>query len=140
MELHLSTPSDHELIPSLSLLGRVLRGEMNSLRSFGISATPPITSGSNQDRLEIILPMTGKAGETLVLKGLNLGVAYKDVRKGERKYLLWCLRGNTSLTHLDLSSSDLDEESYRNLMGLLQVNFALRKVNFALQKIDISGT
>ncbi|BBN06182.1 hypothetical protein MPTK1_3g19100 [Marchantia polymorpha subsp. ruderalis] len=132
VELVLEPLSDQEFMLSLNLLGRVLRGEINSLKSFHIWARHPRTSGTNQDRPESMLPMNGKSGETSVLKRLSLNVE----SKGLWKDLLWCLRGNTSLTHLDLSDNEgatLDEEAFKDLMGLLQVNLTL-------QEIDVSDT
>ncbi|OAE27607.1 hypothetical protein AXG93_2520s1030 [Marchantia polymorpha subsp. ruderalis] len=79
--------------------------------------------------MESILSMNGQNGETSVLKRLSLFVDDKHVWKE----LLLCLPGNTSLTHLDLCDNTLDEEAFRDLMGLLQVNLTL-------QEIDVAGT
>ncbi|OAE20545.1 hypothetical protein AXG93_3873s1020 [Marchantia polymorpha subsp. ruderalis] len=134
VELHLITrSSDQDWMLSLNLLGRVLRGDIKSLKSFSILESSYGTSGSNQDKQESILPMNGKTGETSVLKRLVLHVQSKGLWKGVWKDLLWCLRGNTSLTHLDLSVKTLDEEAFRDLMGLLQVNLSLHEIN-------VSGT
>ncbi|OAE34734.1 hypothetical protein AXG93_3886s1000 [Marchantia polymorpha subsp. ruderalis] len=144
LALKISDDRDEWML-SLNLLGRVLRGEIKSLESLFIVADDPCTSGTNQDRMGSILSMNGKSGETSVLKRLSLFVYNKDVFKGVWKDLLQCLRGNTSLTHLDLSDnpevfkykhlpeSKLDEEVFRDLMGLLQVNLTL-------EKIDVRGT
>ncbi|BFI31682.1 hypothetical protein MPTK2_3g24045 [Marchantia polymorpha subsp. ruderalis] len=129
LELHLSTHSDHELMLSLNLLGRVLRGEINSLQSFRIRSINLLTSGTSQYRMESILSMNGKSGETSVLKRLALNVESKGLWKAVWKDLLWCLRENTSLTHLDLTGSEIDEEEFRDLMGLLQVNLALQEID-----------
>ncbi|BFI10948.1 hypothetical protein MPTK1_3g19125 [Marchantia polymorpha subsp. ruderalis] len=139
VELRLKTLNDHELMLSLNLLGRVLRGEIKSLKSFSISARHTGTSGTNQDRLESILPMNGKTGETSVLKRLDLYVRNKDLLKGLWKQLMWCLRGNTSLTHLVLFYNDLDEESFRDLMGLLQVNLTLQKIDVRATSWETDG-
>ncbi|OAE21348.1 hypothetical protein AXG93_3158s1090 [Marchantia polymorpha subsp. ruderalis] len=144
VELQLIISDNHdEWMLSLNLLGRVLRGEIKSLKSLSIFAGDPLTSGTNQDRMGSILTMNGKSGETSVLKRLTLFVVNKDILKGVWKDLLRCLRGNTSLTHLDLFPSksvytnlheyQLDEESFRDLMELLQVNLTL-------EEIDVSGT
>ncbi|BBM97336.1 hypothetical protein MPTK1_1g04940 [Marchantia polymorpha subsp. ruderalis] len=140
MELQLVVSDDHdEWMLSLNLLGRVQRGEIKSLKSLSILASDPRTSGTNQDRLGRILSVNRKPGETSVLKRLRLSVNNKDVLKGVWKDLLRCLREDTSLTHLDLSRSVLqselvfDEEAFRDLMGLLQVNLTL-------EEIDVSGT
>ncbi|BFI12001.1 hypothetical protein MPTK1_4g03955 [Marchantia polymorpha subsp. ruderalis] len=141
VELELETSEYHEVMLSLNLLGRVLRGEITSLKSLSICqstgflkslsiSTGPIgTSGTNQDRPESILSMNGKTGETSVLKRLGLTSQSEDVWKGVWKDLLLCLRGNTSLTHLDLCENRLDEETFRDMMGLLQVNLSLQKIN-----------
>ncbi|OAE26163.1 hypothetical protein AXG93_3841s1000 [Marchantia polymorpha subsp. ruderalis] len=139
VELDLKPPSDHDFLLSLKLLGRILRGEIKALESFNISFStwPPFTD----NRLETILSMDGKTGETSVLKKLGLHVknTYKEDEdlflclKGAWKHLFWCLQGNKSLTHLDLCGSKLDDEGFRDLMGLLQVNFTL-------EKIDVTGT
>ncbi|BFI22653.1 hypothetical protein MPTK1_8g15055 [Marchantia polymorpha subsp. ruderalis] len=111
---------------SLNLLGRVLRGEIKSLKSLIIrQSDKPIITFS-------ILPMNGKTGETSVPKRLELSVRSEDISKGEWEELLRCMRGN-HLTHLDLSFSELDEEAFRDVMGVLQVNLAL-------QEIDVSQT
>ncbi|OAE32615.1 hypothetical protein AXG93_3228s1320 [Marchantia polymorpha subsp. ruderalis] len=137
LELQLVQAGDDELMLSLDLLGRVLRGEIKSLKSFTISARHPGTSGTTQDRPERFLSMKGKTGETSVLKNLRLYVVNEDVWKGLWKDLLLCLRGNTSLTHLDLSPNEirgesfryLDEEAFQDLMALLQVNLTLQEIN-----------
>ncbi|BFI43061.1 hypothetical protein MPTK2_8g14605 [Marchantia polymorpha subsp. ruderalis] len=111
---------------SLNLLGRVLRGEIKSLKSLVIrQSDKPIITFS-------ILPMNGKTGETSVPKRLKLSVRSEDLSKGVWEELLRCMRGN-HLTHLDLCSSKLDEEAFRDVMGVLQVNLAL-------QEIDVSRT
>ncbi|OAE31392.1 hypothetical protein AXG93_1842s1060 [Marchantia polymorpha subsp. ruderalis] len=71
-----------------------------------------------------MLSKNENTGETSVLKKLELSVAHKDAMK----YLVGCLRGNTSLTHLDLSRSKLDEEAFRDLIGLLQVNLTIQEI------------
>ncbi|OAE31844.1 hypothetical protein AXG93_685s1120 [Marchantia polymorpha subsp. ruderalis] len=119
--LDLTLPSYHDYVLSLNLLGRVLRGELKSLYFLSIKLgnyspgknkyLPP----SNEDRLN------GNTRETSVLKALLVEVENKDVWK----YLLLCLRGNTSLTHLELSGFELDKESLRDLMGLLRGNTSL---------------
>ncbi|OAE26844.1 hypothetical protein AXG93_2465s1020 [Marchantia polymorpha subsp. ruderalis] len=143
--LSLSISNDHdEWMLSLNLLGRVLRGEIKSLKSLQLSAHSLRTSGTNQDRMGSILSMNGKSGETSVLKSLIL-FGSEDLLKGVWKDLLRCLRGNTSLTHLKLVAAEeadsnlhlpeskLDEEALRDLMGLLQVNLTL-------EEIDVSET
>ncbi|OAE28011.1 hypothetical protein AXG93_2646s1130 [Marchantia polymorpha subsp. ruderalis] len=108
LELHLTSGSEHELMLSLNLLGRVLRGEIISLKSLDIWATPPhVTSSTNQDIVES-MERNGKTGETSTLKELTVHVGLKDIWNGVWKGLLWYLRGNTSLTHLDLSGNKLD--------------------------------
>ncbi|BFI18595.1 hypothetical protein MPTK1_6g17145 [Marchantia polymorpha subsp. ruderalis] len=131
VKLELIIRNEDELMLSVNLLGRVLRGEIKSLKSFTILAGSIDTSGNNQP--ESILSMNGKTGETSVLKKLGLRVGSNDLWKGLLKDLFLCLRGNTSLIHLDLSKSKLDEETFRDLMELLQVNLTF-------QKIDVRGT
>ncbi|OAE22306.1 hypothetical protein AXG93_1504s1160 [Marchantia polymorpha subsp. ruderalis] len=112
--------------------GRVLRGEIKSLKSFSIFAGEFSMTDTNQDRIESMLSMNGKTGEASVLKSLLLSfLTYKskDLFKGVWKYLFWCLRGNISLTHLDLGLSHVHEESFRDLMGLLQVNLTIRGID-----------
>ncbi|BFI24792.1 hypothetical protein MPTK2_1g14900 [Marchantia polymorpha subsp. ruderalis] len=79
--------------------------------------------------------MNGNTGETSVLKRLGFSGHYKDVLK----YLLPCLRGNTSLTHLDLRYSDLDDETFRDLMSLLQVNLTLQEIDVRKTSWDSAG-
>ncbi|BFI43185.1 hypothetical protein MPTK2_8g15897 [Marchantia polymorpha subsp. ruderalis] len=104
---------------SMNLLGRVLGGEIKSIKDFSISGF--VSSGSNEDRLESILSMNGNTGETSVLKKLRLNVVHKDVWK----VLLRGLRGNTSLTHLYLSPSKMEEEVFMDAMGILRENTTL---------------
>ncbi|OAE35191.1 hypothetical protein AXG93_3656s1000 [Marchantia polymorpha subsp. ruderalis] len=126
VELELFTLGEDHVMLSLNLLGRVLRGEVKSLKSLSIF------EGDKKIITFSILPMNGKTGETSVLKRLELSVGSEDLSKGVWEDLLWCMRGN-HLTHLDLSNSELDEEAFRDLMGVLQVNLAL-------QEIDVSRT
>ncbi|BFI12962.1 hypothetical protein MPTK1_4g13145 [Marchantia polymorpha subsp. ruderalis] len=121
LEITVHVRSEDEVMLSLNLLGRVLRGEITSMKSLSIL--------HYQDRPESILSINGKAGETCVLKKLGLIRLSEDVWKGVWKYLLLCLRGNTSLTHLDLCETWLDEETFRDMMGLLQVNLSLQEIN-----------
>ncbi|BFI13020.1 hypothetical protein MPTK1_4g13545 [Marchantia polymorpha subsp. ruderalis] len=129
VELELVTGSEDEVMLSLNLLSRVLRGEITSLKSLSIFFQSPL------DYRKIITfsipPMNGKSGETSVLKRLELSVRSEDLSKEQWEDLLRCMRGN--LTHLDLSDSELDEKAFRDLMGVLQVNLAL-------QEIDVSRT
>ncbi|BFI13037.1 hypothetical protein MPTK1_4g13705 [Marchantia polymorpha subsp. ruderalis] len=130
VELELVTGSEDEVMLSLNLLGRVLRGEITSLKSLSIFFLSPL------DYRKIITfsipPMNGKTGETSVLKRLELSVRSEDISKGVWEDLLRCMRGN-HLTHLDLADSEVDEKAFRDLMGVLQVNLAL-------QEIDVSRT
>ncbi|BFI13320.1 hypothetical protein MPTK1_4g16340 [Marchantia polymorpha subsp. ruderalis] len=135
VELELVSTTDvvNDVMLSLNLLGRVLRGEITSLKSLSILVPIVIrTSGTNQDRQASILSMNGKTGETCVLKRLRLfglSIVCEDVWKGLWKDLLLCLRGNTSVTHLDLSCNELNEDAFRDMMGLLQVNLSLQEIN-----------
>ncbi|BFI22814.1 hypothetical protein MPTK1_8g16155 [Marchantia polymorpha subsp. ruderalis] len=159
VELYLCPESYHDYVLSLNLLGRVLRGELKSLKSFHIRRKDKY-SGSNEDGLEGILSMNGNTGETSVLKKLTIKTVQKDVLKD----LLRCLRGNTSLTHLSLSYSKIEEEAFRDLMGILRGNTSLThldldgvevygekeasfrdlmgvlQVNLTLQEINVQGT
>ncbi|BFI22819.1 hypothetical protein MPTK1_8g16167 [Marchantia polymorpha subsp. ruderalis] len=158
VELSLFPDSDHNYLLSLNLLGRVLRGELKSLKSFVWRKDE--YSGSNEDGLEGILSMNGNTGETSVLKKLTLETIQKDVLKD----LLRCLRVNTSLTHLSLINSKIEEEAFRDLMGILRGNTSLThldldgvevygekeasfrdlmgvlQVNLTLQEINVQGT
>ncbi|BFI22820.1 hypothetical protein MPTK1_8g16169 [Marchantia polymorpha subsp. ruderalis] len=134
VELSLFPDSDHNYLLSLNLLGRVLRGELKSLKSFHITRKDEY-SGSNEDGLEGILSMNGNTGETSVLKKLTLDHVQKDVLKD----LLRCLRGNTSLTHLSLSYSNIEEEAFRDLMGILQVNLTLQEINVQGTRWEYDG-
>ncbi|OAE30615.1 hypothetical protein AXG93_1037s1010 [Marchantia polymorpha subsp. ruderalis] len=124
---------------SLNLLGRVLRGEVKSVESLHIERHSrqwgDRFESINEDRLKSILSMNGNTGETSVLKRLGFSGHYKDVLK----YLLPCLRGNTSLTHLDLRYSDLDDETFRDLMSLLQVNLTLQEIDVRKTSWDSAG-
>ncbi|BBN14799.1 hypothetical protein MPTK1_6g14600 [Marchantia polymorpha subsp. ruderalis] len=142
--LHLKIqPSDYSDVRSaLNLLRSVLRGEIKSIKSFGLyqstSGGNPYssTSGGNRKSMEGILSMNGKTGETSALSRLELELQSEDIFKGVWKQLLQCLRGNTSVTSLFLSFSQCDGgflEEFRDLMALLQVNLTLRE-------IDVSNT
>ncbi|BFI22812.1 hypothetical protein MPTK1_8g16135 [Marchantia polymorpha subsp. ruderalis] len=140
VELSLFPDSDHNWFLSLNLLGRVLRGELKSLKSFHIwrkdeyrrRGVQGPDSGSNEDGLEGILSMNGTTGETSVLKKLTLETVQKDVLKD----LLRCLRGNTSLTHLSLSYSNIEEEAFRDLMGILRGNTSLTHLSLSPSKME----
>ncbi|BFI22817.1 hypothetical protein MPTK1_8g16163 [Marchantia polymorpha subsp. ruderalis] len=132
VELSLFPDSDHNYLLSLNLLGRVLRGELKSLKSFHIRRKDEY-SGSNEDGLEGILSMNGNTGETSVLKKLTLETIQKDVLKD----LLRCLRVNTSLTHLSLRDSNIEEEAFRDLMGILRGNTSLTHLD--LSRVEVYG-
>ncbi|BFI11096.1 hypothetical protein MPTK1_3g20530 [Marchantia polymorpha subsp. ruderalis] len=138
VELVLSFLDEEELMLSLNLLGRVLRGEIKSLKSFSISQDMTFLPNlgflfTNQGRPESFLSTNEKTGETSVLHRLRLYVYNQDVWKEVWKDLVGWLQGNTSLTHLDLSGNTLHEEAFREMMGVLQVNLTL-------QEIDVSNT
>ncbi|BFI22660.1 hypothetical protein MPTK1_8g14575 [Marchantia polymorpha subsp. ruderalis] len=126
LELDLQARSEDEVMLSLNLLGRVLRGEIQSLKSLSV-----LRHGGKIFTFSI-LQMNGKTGETFVQKRLELCVRSEDLSKGVWEEHLRCMRGN-HLTHLDLCDSELDEEAFRDVMGVLQVNLAL-------QGIDVSRT
>ncbi|OAE18532.1 hypothetical protein AXG93_625s1220 [Marchantia polymorpha subsp. ruderalis] len=127
VELHLeSASSDQHWMLSLNLLGRVLRGEIRSLKSLRILA------GGKEVITFSTFSMNGEIGETSVLKRLELSVRSEDLSEAVWEDMLRCMRGN-HLTHLDLSDSELNEEAFRDVMGVLQVNLAL-------QEIDVSRT
>ncbi|BFI21629.1 hypothetical protein MPTK1_8g04750 [Marchantia polymorpha subsp. ruderalis] len=121
------------LISALNFVGEVLRGEIRSLESLILYFNCSCPPGSNENRMPSIVPMDENLRDTTVLKRLKLFFKKKDTLKGVWKYLLVCLRNNTSLTQLDLSDSELDDEAFRDLMGLLQKNLTLRA-------IEVSGT
>ncbi|KAG6545557.1 hypothetical protein Mapa_013159 [Marchantia paleacea] len=73
-------------------------------------------------------------GEPSTLKELHLQRLKGNLLPGVWKQLFWCMRGNTSLAHLGLLGCEgLDEEAFKDLMGLLQVNLTL-------QSIRVSGS
>ncbi|OAE25129.1 hypothetical protein AXG93_3217s1460 [Marchantia polymorpha subsp. ruderalis] len=124
LEVVSTSSNDHEVMLSLNLIGRVLRGEIKSLKSLSILV------GDKKMITFSFLPMNGKTGETLVLKKLELSVRSEDLSKGVWEDLIRCMRGN-HLTHLDLADSQLNEEAFRELMGILQVNLALQEIDFS---------
>ncbi|BBN08641.1 hypothetical protein MPTK1_4g13180 [Marchantia polymorpha subsp. ruderalis] len=134
LEITLHVDTKKEVMLSLNLLGRVLRGEITSLKSLSISDRFSIL-----ERPEGILSMNGRTGETCVLKRLRLSALSEHVWNGVWKDLLLCLRGNTSLTHLDLSKTWLDEETFRDMMGLLQQNLSLQEINVSETSWAIDG-
>ncbi|BBN16951.1 hypothetical protein MPTK1_7g10710 [Marchantia polymorpha subsp. ruderalis] len=121
VDLSLKLKNDHHLVLSVNLLGRVLRGEIKSLQSFNISV-------GRMESIERIYWENGSRGERLSI--LN-------VTKAVLMSVLPCLRGNTSLYFLDLSSAGsfrydderLDDEAFRCLMGLLQVNLTIQEID-----------
>ncbi|BFI43346.1 hypothetical protein MPTK2_2g21700 [Marchantia polymorpha subsp. ruderalis] len=132
LELIITFNDYDALMPALDFVGRgVLRGNIKSLESLILF----FRCSCNHDIMEGIVPMDGNPGETSVsvLKRLRLFVESRDTLKGVWKYLLCCLRENTSVTHLDLSDSGLDDEAFRELMDMLQVNLTL-------EQIDVSRT
>ncbi|BFI06685.1 hypothetical protein MPTK1_2g05030 [Marchantia polymorpha subsp. ruderalis] len=133
MEMIITFYDYNAYMSALNFVVRVLRGNIKSVESLILILECSCPSGSNQDRMESIVPMDGNLGETSVLKRLRLYVDSKDNLKGVWKYLLCCLRENTSVTHLDLCNSGLDDEAFKELMGVLQVNLTLKQ-------IDVSGT
>ncbi|OAE27257.1 hypothetical protein AXG93_59s1000 [Marchantia polymorpha subsp. ruderalis] len=136
LQLHFAVSAYYDCMLSFNLLVRVLRGDIKSLKSLSLIWYPTgkYALGSDQDRPESILPTIGQTGETSVLKRLVINVSSKDLSKGVWKNFLLRLRENTSLTHLDLSRSELDEEKFRDLMGLLQVNLTLQEIDVSLAK------
>ncbi|BBN20751.1 hypothetical protein MPTK1_4g13206 [Marchantia polymorpha subsp. ruderalis] len=137
LEVTLVPMREDEVMLSLNLLDRVLRGEITSLKS--LSILDRLGLSSNQDRGKGILSMNGRTGETCVLKRLGLRRLSEDVWEGVWKDLLLCLRGNTSLTHLDLSETWLDDETFRDMMGLLQQNLSLQEINVSETSWAIDG-
>ncbi|BFI21640.1 hypothetical protein MPTK1_8g04945 [Marchantia polymorpha subsp. ruderalis] len=133
VELNITFYDYDALISALNFVGEVLRGEIRSLESLILYFNCSCPPGSNENRMPSIVPMDENLRDTTVLKRLKLFIQRKDTLKGVWKYLLVCLRNNTSLTQLDLSDSELDDEAFRDLMGLLQKNLTLRA-------IEVSGT
>ncbi|OAE35303.1 hypothetical protein AXG93_392s1520 [Marchantia polymorpha subsp. ruderalis] len=125
VELAFTHSRAHDYGLPLNLLGRVLRGEIRTLKSFyilryGYTRSDKDTR-SNEDGLESILSMNGNSGETSVLKKLRLQAFNKD----NVKSVLRCLRGNTNITHFSLSSSNIGEDAFTDLMGILRGNTSL---------------
>ncbi|BFI22906.1 hypothetical protein MPTK1_8g17110 [Marchantia polymorpha subsp. ruderalis] len=140
MEVSLSVTFEN--LSELTILGKVLRGEIKSVKSFVLHWRKFSTSGIDnfQERLESIFPSNGKSGNSSVLESLSLYPQSEDpLHEIWWKHLFWFLRENTSLTHLTLGNPwstykpAFDEETFRELMDLLQVNLSLRE-------IDVSAT
>ncbi|BBN18364.1 hypothetical protein MPTK1_8g01980 [Marchantia polymorpha subsp. ruderalis] len=135
LHLKIHVREEDELMSALSLLGRVMRGEIQSINSFRLDTSWISTSGSNLERIESILPMNESTGKTSVLKVLVLTRISEDTFKRIWKQLLCYLRSNTSLSTLRLFRESLDreeavnEEELRDLMGLLQVNLTLHRID-----------
>ncbi|KAG6550309.1 hypothetical protein Mapa_008270 [Marchantia paleacea] len=107
------------------LLDHALTGKVNSLRSLQLQFPSP----SNELlHLKSFLRALGN-GETSTLKELHLFYLRGNLLPGVWQHLFGCLRGNTSLAHLGLHScKGLDEEAFKDLMGLLQVNLTLQSI------------
>ncbi|BBN19596.1 hypothetical protein MPTK1_8g11970 [Marchantia polymorpha subsp. ruderalis] len=124
-----------ENLSELNILGKVLRGEIKSVKSFRLSWGKFSISGTDnfQERLESIFPINRKSGDASVLESLELYPRENTLNGIWWKHLFLFLRGNTSLTHLTLGAHvdklALNEEAFRELMGLLQVNLSLREID-----------
>ncbi|BFI24415.1 hypothetical protein MPTK2_1g11315 [Marchantia polymorpha subsp. ruderalis] len=120
------------LLSAFNHLGRILRGEFKSVKSFDLFPAVSSTSGSNQKRMKCIHPKLRNTGGSSDLNEQFWWMSQR-IEKGIWKELLLCLRGNTSVTTLDLFFSHLKQEEFMDLMELLQVNLTL-------QYIDVSKT
>ncbi|BFI43130.1 hypothetical protein MPTK2_8g15330 [Marchantia polymorpha subsp. ruderalis] len=135
VELTITFTDYQALMSALNFVDRVLRGDIKSLKSLILVLkieAGSCPSGSDEHSKNGGVTMEGKT-ETSVLESLKLFAQSKDIFKAVWKDLLPGLQGNTSLTRLDLSNSELDDEAFRDLMRLLQGNSAL-------QEIIVSGT
>ncbi|BFI42891.1 hypothetical protein MPTK2_8g12920 [Marchantia polymorpha subsp. ruderalis] len=138
-----------ENLSELTILGKVLRGEIKSVKSFYLQWPKFSTSGTDnfQERLESIFPINGKSGDSSVLESLSLSPLSEDPLNGIWwKHLFCFLRENTSLTHLALGNpwtilnpKTLDEEAFRDLMDLLQVNLFLQEINVSSSSWAMDG-
>ncbi|OAE22667.1 hypothetical protein AXG93_2675s1000 [Marchantia polymorpha subsp. ruderalis] len=131
IHLEIFPRDDDETMSALNLLGSVLRGEIKSIKTFGLHQSFSFTSGGNRKSTEGILSMNGKTGETSVLRRLEMKLESEDIFKGVWKQLLQCLRRNTSVTSLSLFLvfDGGFKEEFRDLMALLQVNLTLREID-----------
>ncbi|KAG6550368.1 hypothetical protein Mapa_008331 [Marchantia paleacea] len=108
-----------------NLLKQAWSGKVKSLRSLNIEF--PL-SRNQLLHLKRFVRALGN-GEPSTLKILYLRGLDGNLLPGVWKQLFWCMRGNTSLTHLELWSCEgLDEEAFKDLMGLLQVNLTLQSI------------
>ncbi|OAE25345.1 hypothetical protein AXG93_4620s1600 [Marchantia polymorpha subsp. ruderalis] len=150
MEVSLQTLWSHrhwvDALAPLNFVGKVLRGEIKSIKSLEyVEIMKRFSDTDNfQERLESIFPMN-RTSDSSVLKSLSLPA--QSLENFHEEQMLWkqlflFLRGNTTLTHLTLADSwglewppqePASEELFRDLMSLLQVNLSL-------QEIDVSKT
>ncbi|BBN06834.1 hypothetical protein MPTK1_3g24280 [Marchantia polymorpha subsp. ruderalis] len=139
VELKIRVDHYDALVSALNFVGNVLRGNITSLESLILFFNCSCPPGSNPNGMGSILPMDENLRDTSVLKRLRLFVQEKDTLKVVWKCLLECLRDNTSVTQLDLSDSELDEEAFTDLMELLQVNLTLQKIDVSLTSWETDG-
>ncbi|BFI31738.1 hypothetical protein MPTK2_3g24280 [Marchantia polymorpha subsp. ruderalis] len=139
VELIITVDHYDALVSALIFVGKVLRGNITSLESLILFLNCSCPPGSNPNGMGSILPMDENLRDTTVLKRLRLFVQEKETLKVVWKCLLECLRDNTSVTQLDLSDSELDDEAFGDLMGLLQVNLTLKEINFSRTSWETDG-
>ncbi|KAG6542536.1 hypothetical protein Mapa_016007 [Marchantia paleacea] len=113
-----------------NLLEQAWSGKVKSLKSLRLNFPP---SSNELLHLTRFVRALGN-GEPSTLKKLDLSFFNGNLLPGVWKQLFGCMRGNTSLGHLGLlGCKGLDEEAFKDLMGLLQVNLTL-------QSITVRGT
>ncbi|KAG6545548.1 hypothetical protein Mapa_013150 [Marchantia paleacea] len=119
-----------------NLLEQAFSGKVKSLRSLKLHFPSP----SNQLlHLKRFLHALGN-GDTSALKELDLFCFKGNLLPGVWKQLFGCLRRNPSLTRLALYWCEgLDEEAFKDLMGLLQVNLTLQTVRVMCRSWDSDG-
>ncbi|KAG6553972.1 hypothetical protein Mapa_004889 [Marchantia paleacea] len=119
-----------------NLLEQAWSGKIKSLRSLHFD----FPSSSNELlHMKRFVRALGN-GEPSTLKELHLHGLKGNLLPGVWKQLFWCMRGNTSLAHLGLHSCEgLDEEAFKDLMGLLQVNLTLQSIGLWGSSWDTDG-
>ncbi|KAG6553510.1 hypothetical protein Mapa_004422 [Marchantia paleacea] len=116
---------DDDVTLPYNLLEQAWSGKVKSLRSVNFNF--PSTSNKLL-HLKRFVRALGNGGPS-TLKELHLRCLKGNLWPGVWKQLFWCMRGNTSLAHLGLYHCEgLDEEAFKDLMGLLQVNLTLQSI------------
>ncbi|KAG6550363.1 hypothetical protein Mapa_008326 [Marchantia paleacea] len=126
----------HDVTLPYNLLKQAWSGKVKSLRSLMLDFPK---SGNELLHVKRFVRALGN-GEPSTLKQLTLQNLDGNLLPGVWKQLFGCLRGNTSLTHLELFWCEgLDEEAFKDLMGLLQVNLTLQSIDVEGSSWDMDG-